>query len=336
MLWGALFLVPPLFALGWFLRERRLRATHAVGDGFQEEIELPYSAEFELYHNALSLCSKKARFCLDELGIDYRGHHIDLIETGRYENIGRDFLRVNPAGTVPVLVHRGHPIYESHEQIRYAAEHAPPGSPSLVPADAQARSEMDRWIDRSSLIGDDPIEDVDSSAGNAVPGLTVPLFAAMIESIPVSRILEGLLFHRLKMRPLLFLAMKLGGLSRLSSGPAAEVVRRSGAAMGRHLDDLEAQLLTSGGPWILGSEFTLADVSWAVVVERLREADSIDVFLGAGRRPATTAWWGRIGERPAYRTAILESGSATIEAGMARLREAKAASPKLRTAIESF
>jgi hypothetical protein len=29
------------------------------------------------------------------------------------------FLNINPAGTVPVLVHKEHPIYESHEQIVY-------------------------------------------------------------------------------------------------------------------------------------------------------------------------------------------------------------------------
>ena len=29
-----------------------------------------------------------------------------------------DYLtNVNPAGTVPVLVHQGHPVYESHEQV---------------------------------------------------------------------------------------------------------------------------------------------------------------------------------------------------------------------------
>ena len=31
-----------------------------------------------------------------------------------------EYLRdVNPAGTVPVLIHNGHPVYESHEQIVY-------------------------------------------------------------------------------------------------------------------------------------------------------------------------------------------------------------------------
>ncbi|MCH8149689.1 MAG: acyltransferase domain-containing protein, partial [Planctomycetes bacterium] len=52
--------------------------------------------------------------------VAYHSHHIDLIETGTYENIRARMLSVNPAGTVPVLVHNGHPIYESHAQIRYA------------------------------------------------------------------------------------------------------------------------------------------------------------------------------------------------------------------------
>ena len=66
-------------------------------------IDLPYEQEFELYHNALSLCSMKTRACLAELRIPYASHPIDLIETGCYENIGRDFLAVNPGGTVVIV-----------------------------------------------------------------------------------------------------------------------------------------------------------------------------------------------------------------------------------------
>ena len=42
-----------------------------------------------------------------------------LPSSGSYETKMPWFLRINPAGTVPVLVHNGHPIYESHEQIVY-------------------------------------------------------------------------------------------------------------------------------------------------------------------------------------------------------------------------
>ncbi len=330
-------LLPVAGLLGWYLWERSHRKTHAVGAGLQTDIKVAHEAEFELYHNALSLCSKKTRMCLAELGIDYVGHHIHLVETGGYENIGRAFLGVNPAGTVPVLVHDGHPVYESHEQIRYAADHAPRGASSLVPSDLVAEAEMQRWVDKSSLGGDDPIADAKQSAGNAVPGLTVPLFSSMMDDVPVHWILEGVLFHRLKIRPLLFLVLKLRGLRGLSKlPPAVKAIQACGRAMHRHLDDLEAQLCRSGGPWILGRMFTLADVSWAVVVERLREADSLHVFLGEGRRPAVRAWWEQIQARPSYRMAIEEHGHSTVVAGTERLRRAKAADPALRSALEDF
>ena len=147
----------------------------AVLTGFQAQISLPHEQEFELYHNALSLCSMKSRLCLAELQIDYKSHHIDLIETGCYENVRKPYERINPARTVPVLVHKGHPVYESHEQIRYAAHHAPEGSPVLVPDSAASKQEMEHWIDRSSLSGD-PLNESALSAGNAIPGQTLPLF----------------------------------------------------------------------------------------------------------------------------------------------------------------
>ena len=200
--------------LGWWAFEKTHRNTHPVAPGFQKDVQLAYQQEFELYHNALSLCSMKTRVCLAELQIPYKGHAIDLIETGSYETIRRRFLAANPAGTVPVLVHRGHPIYESHEQIRYAAAHAPLGSPSLVPADPARKAAMDQWIDASSLT-DDPIRHPETSIGNTVPRLTVQLFAAMIGEIPYRKILEGLLFHFDKRRPVLFLTLKARGLKRL-------------------------------------------------------------------------------------------------------------------------
>ena len=317
----ALLVAAAVAAWAW---ESRRRRRHPVSAGLHPEIEIPHEAEFELYHNALSLCSMKTRVCLAELGIAYKSHPIDLIETGSYQNIGRRFLAVNPGGTVPVLVHQGHPVYESHEQIRYAADHAPPGSPALVPEDPVLRDEMQHWIDRSSLT-DDPLNHGDESAGNAVPGLTVPLFAAMIDRIPVRKILEGLLFHFDKKRPLVFLVFKLWGLERLGGlPPATRAIARSRRQMAVHLDALEERLREGGGPWILGETFSLADLSWLVIFERLVQADHLATFPGAGRRPECTAWWERLQRRPSYRDAILDDSHPTIAYGTKRLRASRA------------
>ena len=320
--------------VGWWAWEKAHRRSHPVPPGLQEDVTLPHEQEFELYHNALSLCSMKARVCLAELGIPYRSHPIDLIETGSYENISRHFLAVNPAGTVPVLVHRGHPVYESHEQIRYAALHAPAGAPSLVPEDPALREQMEAWIDRSSITGD-PIREGHLSAGNAVPGQTLPLFATMIEEIPTWKILEGVLFHFDRRRPLLFLTFKLRRIERLPRlTPALKALERSRREMGDHLDALEAQLAESGGPWILGSQFTLADVGWLVIFERLEQVDALHVFVAEGKRPGCAAYWHALKQRPAYRQAITEHGHPLIAYGTDRIRKAKAQDPALRRALE--
>jgi len=321
-------------ALVWFLVEKSKRKTHPVSPGYREEVVFPHDETFELYHNALSLCSMKTRLCLAELQIPYKSHPIDLIETGRYENIRPRFLRINPGGTVPVLLHEGHPIYESHEQIRYAAGFAPHGVPAMTPSDPERYAEMETWIDRSSLT-EDPLNHGDQSAGNAIPGQTVPLFSTMIEKIPFLRIFEGLLFHFDKFRPVLFMVLKVRGIENLHKlPPAVKAIGRSRAQLATHLDALEQGLERSGGPWILGDEYSLADVSWLVIFERLRQVNAEGVFLGAGKRPRTTEYWQRLQQRPAYTEAILKHDHPLIEYGRQRIVEAKAANEQVRICLE--
>jgi glutathione S-transferase len=322
-------------AHGWYGWERAHRRMRAMRGGLHADVTLPHTQAFELYHNAFSLCSKKARLCLAELGIPYASHHVDLIETGAYQTLGRRFLAVNPEGVVPVLVHDGHPVYQSHDQLRYMAEHAPPGAPALVPGDPALHVEMHRWVDRASIIGDDAIETTRVSAAACAAGMTLPLFAAMIDAIPTRRILEGLLFHRLRIRPLLFLTLKGVGLHRFRLlRTVARIVRTSVRHMQDHLDALEAQLVTTGGPWILGAQFTLADVSWLVLFERMVEQDMDAVLLGGGRRPAAATYWERLRARASYGPAIDAYRHPTVARGTARLRAAKATDPRLRRLLE--
>lgn len=319
---GAIAGMAALGAAGWYWRERGLRRTHAMAGGLHAERTVPHRVEFELYHNDFSLCSKKIRMCLAELGIPYASHHVDLIETGSYETLSRHFLAVNPAALVPVLVHDGHPVYESHDILLYAARHSSEPD-ALVPRDEATRAVMQRWIDRSSLTGDDPTQALEASAGNCVPGLTVPLFAAMIRDIPTHRILEGLLFHRLKQRPIVFLVLKARGLAGV---PALPPVRKTVVASRRrmecHLEALAQQLATSGGPWITGEQLTLADVSWAVILERLREADWVAELIEP--RPAIAAYWQRLRTRPSWASAMDDHQHPLVRRGTERIVAEKA------------
>jgi len=318
----------------WWALEKRQRKTHPVAAGLQTTITLPHEQEFELYHNVLSLCSMKSRLCMAELGIPYKSHHIDLIETGSYENIRAKLLNANPAGTVPVLVHNGHPIYESHEQIRYAARYAPKDSPILVPPERELQQEMEMWIDRSSITKD-PIENIKQSAANAVVGQTLPLFCTMIEKIPYFRIFEGFLFHFDKFRPMMFTLLKLRGIQSIHKiKPVAKLILETREALFIHLAALEQQLDKSGGPWLLGQQFSLADVSWLAIFERLRQADSVDVFLQPSRYPNVTTYWQRLTARPAYTQAILNHSHPVIDHGREALVQAKADDREVRQCLE--
>jgi glutathione S-transferase len=302
--------------------------------GVHPEITLPHTDEWELYHNSFSLCSKKVRVCMAELGLPYRSHSIHLIETGAYENVSRRYLKVNPAGLVPVLVHRGHPVYESHDEIVYAAQHAGARGDTLRPDDSETRSLIERWIDCASIVGN-ALRGTDRRAGHCVPGLTFPIFATMVRFIPYREILRGLLTHPNKERPLFFATLKfrtVHGLPKLP--PAMKVLRRSRSHMGVHLDALGEHLDSHGGPWIAGERFTLADVSWVVILDRLAEADWDEYFWGQGRRPTVAAYWQRLQARPSYRSEIVERRCPNTRRGIAALKDAKAADRRLREALE--
>ena len=89
------------------------------------------------------------------------------------------------------------------------------------------------------------------------------------------------------------------------------------------------QLRASGGPWITGAQFTLADVSWAVIFERLREADWTAELLGP-ERPALVAYWERLRARPSYREAMDRHQHPLVRAGSARIVAEKARGGALR------
>jgi glutathione S-transferase len=157
----------------------------------------------------------------------------------------------------------------------------------------------------------------------------------MIERIPYHNILEGLLFHFDKRRPVLFLVLKARGLERLHTlGPLMRMLAAGRRHVDAHLDRLEKQLVEGGGPWILGETFSLADVSWMVIFERLRQVDNEAVFLGGGLRPACTEYWERLKARPSYAEAILGCPHPLIDHGIRRLQQVKAADPALRSALE--
>ena len=67
-----------------------------------------------LYHGVTSTCSKRVRITLAEKGVDWDSVHLKLAER---ENLDPDYLKLNPNGVVPTLVHDGRVLTESNFSI---------------------------------------------------------------------------------------------------------------------------------------------------------------------------------------------------------------------------
>lgn len=74
---------------------------------------------------------------------------------------------------------------------------------------------------------------------------------------------------------------------------------RARAVFEKNLDILEAQL-AKAGPWLLGSDLTLADVETGLPLYRYFTLD-----LDRVHRPAIAAWYDRLAARPAYATHVM-------------------------------
>jgi len=93
-----------------------------------------------LYHLPLSPFSRKVRLALAEKRIE-----VELIEERPWEK-RLDFLRLNPAGKVPVLMtDRMKPLAGSTAIVEYLEEVAP--EPPLLPKEPLARAEARRLVD---------------------------------------------------------------------------------------------------------------------------------------------------------------------------------------------
>uniref|UniRef100_A0A7S2U3I9 GST N-terminal domain-containing protein n=1 Tax=Lotharella oceanica TaxID=641309 RepID=A0A7S2U3I9_9EUKA len=300
--------------------------------GIHSEITIPSTDEWELYHNSFSTCSKRLRLCLAELKVPYKGHHIHLIETGAYESCSPAFLEINPGGIVPVLVHDGHPVYESEDQIIYLAKHSGDAGKRLLGSSTGDEKLVREWVSYASIVD---IHETKKLAGNCIPGLSLPLFAAMVQYVPTCEILKGLLTHPHKERPLVFLLMRALGPRWVMQIPIFySGMRKAREDLKGHLASLERQLASHGRPWITGDVFTLADVSWIVLLDRLREANWLEYYLGSNKYPFLKIYWERAQLRTSCRSQLAKVRCRVAQAGMNDLGRQKKDYPRLLELLE--
>ena len=80
-------------------------------------------------------------------------------------------------------------------------------------------------------------------------------------------------------------------------------IQRAVASLEHMLLKMEADL--GKGPWLAGSQFSLADTNMAPYIVRLHEIEEHGVKLS--RFPRIADWWARVQARPAFARAKIEA-----------------------------
>ena len=233
-----------------------------------------------LYHGETSTCSKRVRITLAEKGVEWESRHLNL---AKRENLDPEYLKLNPNGVVPTLVHDGRVLIESVFIIQYLDEVFP--EPPLAPADAYGRAQMRIWMDR--------IEHVLHRNINIVSWIKqgrYKRFEGMSEA-ELQAVLDAQATE--EKRRLL--------RNRLKQGVSEEDMDFAEARVGEVLDGMEAQMASTD--WLCGDDFSLADISVAPFIERF-EANGNDALTDWDRRPRVGAWWERVKARESFKTAF--------------------------------
>ena len=201
----------------------------------------------ELYNFAQSTCSQKVRICLAEKGLEWVDHRLI---SAKHDHLSDWYLKLNPNGVVPTLIHDGRPVYESSVILQYLDQIHP--EPSLVPPDAYGQAQMRAWLTFVDLVTTPAARYPSFQYG----GLLFKFQAMSDEEFKekaLKRPTKSAFYKKMD---------KARGFVDGELEEAFNDFRKTAARMERMLDE-------SGGPWLLGTQYTLADIAVAPLLDRI-------------------------------------------------------------------
>lgn len=231
-------------------------------------------SEFVLHNAPQSTCSQRVRYVLHAKGKTFEEHKLDLFKG---DQLRPEYLAINPNGVVPTLLHDGAPVTDSAVIVEYLEDILGDVAP-LRPRDPLKAAEMRammRFIDEVPT----PAIRVPSYNLAFLPhyqAMTEEEFQALCDSKPLRR--EFL--------------MKMGR----TGFPKADMDEALGRLQ-RGIDRMATWLAASGGPWLMGKDLTLADISIMPVIVRMD-----DINLGGmwDQAPGIGRWLDNIRATDAF------------------------------------
>ena len=226
-----------------------------------------------LYHFGPVANSLTPLLCLLEKGLAFDNR---VLDSRKWEHHDPAFRAVNPEGMVPVLLHDGRVVRESSVINEYLEDVFP--EVPLRPADPWLRAEMrvlTKYVDEYFC-----------------PALTV--IGAHGATPFASKIDKAEMAARLAMMPNEEVRRKWATVSETGYAEAdlADARRKLGNCIAR----LEG-VLETGGPWLLGEAYSLADIKWYSMAPALPRI--MPEACNADATPAIAGWLERMAGRPA-------------------------------------
>jgi glutathione S-transferase len=255
-----------------------------------------------LYDFGNSVCCQKVRIALCAKRLSWHAITVDLFKSEQYDP---HYLKLNPKGVVPTLVHDGKPVIESTLICEYLDEVFP--EPPLAPRDPWLRSKMRIW---SKMVDESLFEGVVEISFSA-------MFRERMRKMPEE--LRQARFRNVG-DPRRRDRMK----STLEHGVHSPFVLHAVYAYEKAFKLLD-ETLSECGPWVVGGEPTLADIALMPFVARLDYLGLLDIWLA--NRPRVRDWWTMAKEWPSYRRGLAELVTD------AEIAEMHAHGPKLRDDI---
>ena len=228
----------------------------------------------ELYHFEPTSNSGELLICLKEKGIDFVGHYVDVLAG---EQVSADFLKLNPAGQVPVLVHDGHVLTETGFVLQYLDEVFP--TVSLTPHSPEGRYWVNVWI-----------KYVNEYMAPAAWKLGI---ARTIAALGERR---GVIEAALGRAP----PERQQAWAKAFAGFDAVELEIARGLLPVRLERMEAAL--AAGEWLAGDHYSLADI---VVFPTANALPGVAPDLvNASATPGIWAWLARMRARPAVQAAL--------------------------------
>ena len=232
----------------------------------------------ELYHSINSVCAQKVRIALEEKGQKATDHLMTL----RGDQFEPAYLKLNPSGVVPTLIHDGEPIIESSLILYYIDDAFP--EPPLMPKSPRQRHRVRMY---NKLI--------DEYVHNSCMILTFatafrPAFLKMAPEAWQAEIAKSPLKRRAEYKR-----------SVIEHGLDSEFVADA-LTQHRKLLSWMADSLKSG-PYLAGEAFSNADCAVIPYILRLELLKLGGIW---DRYPEVADWWGRVRARPSVKSAIFD------------------------------